>query len=55
MGGSQYNPKVINGSPCYCNCNNERESQFIINGWKYDKLIFFMDEIEKKNYKEKIR
>ena len=59
MGGFQYNLMIINGSPHYYNCSNGRESQFIINGWKYDKLIFLMNEIEqkkkKKFYKNKIR
>ena len=39
---------VINKSFHYYNSSNERESQFIINKWKYNQLKSFMYEIEKK-------
>ena len=48
MDGSPCDPIVINGSPHYCSYSNVKEFSSIIKGWKYDKLIFFRDEIEKK-------
>ena len=52
--GFSYNSIIINESFHYYIHSNDRESQFIINGRKYDKLIFPRKEIEKKNYMDGI-
>ena len=49
VGELSYNSMIINESPYYNSYNYKIKFQFIIKWWKYNKLIFFKDKIEKKN------